>query len=58
MVELRKKLDTTLSSHIDRTSKPAIPERPTGLIRPSSLIRPQPRNINENADLDSGVGKL
>ncbi|XP_066601578.1 rho GTPase-activating protein 44-like isoform X2 [Prorops nasuta] len=52
-VELRKKdtSNTTISNTIDRGSKPAIPDRPAGLVRPSSLIRP--RN-NENSDADSG----
>ncbi|XP_011637108.1 SH3 domain-binding protein 1-like isoform X1 [Pogonomyrmex barbatus] len=57
-VELRKKPDSTITNtHIslsDRSSKPAIPERPPGLIRPSSLIRQQPRSTNENQETDPG----
>ncbi|XP_077269112.1 rho GTPase-activating protein 44 isoform X1 [Temnothorax americanus] len=54
-VELRKKSDS--NTHItpnDRSSKPAIPERPPGLIRPSSLIRQQPRSTNDNTETDPG----
>ncbi|XP_025992134.2 rho GTPase-activating protein 44 isoform X2 [Solenopsis invicta] len=54
-VELRKKLDS--NTHVtpnERSSKPAIPERPPGLIRPSSLIRQQPRSTNENLESDPG----
>ncbi|XP_076220997.1 rho GTPase-activating protein 44 isoform X2 [Nomia melanderi] len=56
-VELRRKLDNSSSTNIstlDRTSKPAIPERPAGLIRPSSLIRQHPRHSNENLDTETG----
>ncbi|XP_063981616.1 rho GTPase-activating protein 44-like isoform X1 [Diachasmimorpha longicaudata] len=50
-VELRKKSDP---APVDRNSKPAIPERPAGLARPSSLIRPHIRQSNENLDVDVG----
>ncbi|XP_076652751.1 rho GTPase-activating protein 44 isoform X2 [Halictus rubicundus] len=56
-VELRRKSDNTSStstSTLDRSSKPAIPERPAGLIRPSSLIRQHPRHSNENLDSETG----
>ncbi|XP_076242658.1 rho GTPase-activating protein 44 isoform X2 [Calliopsis andreniformis] len=56
-VELRKRLENNSStppSTFDRSSKPAIPERPAGLIRPSSLIRQQPRHSNENLDTETG----
>lgn len=56
MVELRKKTDNSVhTSTLDRSSKPAIPERPAGLIRPSSLIKQQPRHSNENLDSETGV---
>ncbi|KOX67551.1 Rho GTPase-activating protein 17 [Melipona quadrifasciata] len=56
MVELRKKTDNNpvCTSTLDRSSKPAIPERPAGLIRPSSLIKQQPRHSNENLDSETG----
>lgn len=56
-VELRKKADNNpvCTSTLDRSSKPAIPERPAGLIRPSSLIKQQPRHSNENLDSEAGV---
>ncbi|XP_076162386.1 rho GTPase-activating protein 44 isoform X2 [Ptiloglossa arizonensis] len=57
-VELRRKPDSSNSistSTLDRSSKPAIPERPVGLIRPSSLIRQHPRHSNENLDTEAGV---
>lgn len=57
-VELRKKSDSNSITNLnvgDRGSKPAIPERPAGLVRPSSLIRQQPRQSNENLDTESGV---
>lgn len=58
-VELRKKSDgnvtNTHTSPNERGGKPAIPERPPGLVRPSSLIRQQPRPANENAEADPGV---
>ncbi|XP_011870078.1 PREDICTED: rho GTPase-activating protein 44-like isoform X2 [Vollenhovia emeryi] len=55
VVELRKKSDSnTHATPNDRSSKPAIPERPPGLIRPSSLIRQQPRSTNENPETDPG----
>lgn len=58
-VELRKKPDS--NTHVtpnERSSKPAIPERPPGLVRPSSLIRQQPRSTsNENSEIDPGVSK-
>ncbi|XP_076671081.1 rho GTPase-activating protein 44 isoform X2 [Andrena cerasifolii] len=57
-VELRKRPDsnsTVCTSTLDRSSKPAIPERPVGLIRPSSLIRQHPRHSNENLDTETGV---
>ncbi|XP_057323053.1 rho GTPase-activating protein 44-like isoform X2 [Microplitis mediator] len=38
----------------DRNSKPAIPERPAGLARPSSLIRQHIRQSNDNLDADVG----
>ncbi|XP_011300723.1 rho GTPase-activating protein 44-like isoform X2 [Fopius arisanus] len=50
-VELRKKSDSISG---ERNSKPAIPERPAGLTRPSSLIRPHMRQSNENLDVDVG----
>lgn len=56
-VELRKKSDSNSITNLntgDRGSKPAIPERPAGLVRPSSLIRQQPRQSNENLDTESG----
>ncbi|XP_060816336.1 rho GTPase-activating protein 44-like isoform X3 [Bombus pascuorum] len=55
-VELRKKADNNpvCTSTLDRSSKPAIPERPAGLIRPSSLIKQQPRHSNENLDSEAG----
>ncbi|XP_054015019.1 rho GTPase-activating protein 44-like isoform X1 [Hylaeus anthracinus] len=56
-VELRRKADgsnSTTISTLDRTSKPAIPERPAGLVRPSSLIRQHPRHSNENLDTEAG----
>lgn len=57
IVELRKKSDNNpiCTSTLDRSSKPAIPERPAGLIRPSSLIKQQPRHSNENLDSETGV---
>ncbi|XP_014223103.1 rho GTPase-activating protein 44-like [Trichogramma pretiosum] len=48
-VELRKKFESILTMN-DRNGKPAIPERPAGLARPQSLIRPHPRLSNENLD--------
>ncbi|OAD61675.1 Rho GTPase-activating protein 17 [Eufriesea mexicana] len=54
IVELRKKPDAVCTSTLDRSSKPAIPERPAGLIRPSSLIKQQPRHSNENLDTEAG----
>ncbi|XP_058797155.1 rho GTPase-activating protein 44-like isoform X2 [Phymastichus coffea] len=54
VVEMRRKPEGTCVTSIDRNSKPAIPERPAGLARPSSLIRPHPRHSNENLDADSG----
>ncbi|XP_076299365.1 rho GTPase-activating protein 44 isoform X3 [Lasioglossum baleicum] len=57
-VELRRKSDNTSSTNtstLDRSSKPAIPERPAGLIRPSSLIRQHPRHSNENLDSETGL---
>ncbi|XP_011150034.1 rho GTPase-activating protein 44 isoform X2 [Harpegnathos saltator] len=56
-VELRKKSDNTVTnvqSSGDRSSKPAIPERPACLVRPSSLIRQHPRHSNENLETDPG----
>ncbi|KAK2585850.1 hypothetical protein KPH14_010444 [Odynerus spinipes] len=56
-VELRKKSDSNSVVNLnigDRGSKPAIPERPAGLVRPSSLIRQQPRQSNENLETESG----
>ncbi|XP_078041211.1 rho GTPase-activating protein 44 isoform X3 [Augochlora pura] len=56
-VELRKKTDNTSSTNtstLDRSSKPAIPERPAGLCRPPSLIRQHPRHSNENLDIETG----
>ncbi|XP_067212728.1 rho GTPase-activating protein 44-like isoform X3 [Linepithema humile] len=57
-VELRKKSDSITNTHVslnERSSmKPAIPERPPGLVRPSSLIRQQPRSSNENSETDPG----
>ncbi|XP_076389126.1 rho GTPase-activating protein 44 isoform X2 [Megachile rotundata] len=56
-VELRKKPDISNSMCVstpERSSKPAIPERPVGLIRPSSLIKQQPRHSNENLDAETG----
>ncbi|CAL7940842.1 unnamed protein product [Xylocopa violacea] len=56
-VELRKKPDNnnlTCTSTLDRSSKPAIPERPAGLVRPSSLVKQQPRQCNENVDTEPG----
>lgn len=47
-----------ISSGSEKNHKPAIPERPAGLARPSSLIRPQPRHSNENLDNESGVSIL
>lgn len=41
----------------ERSCKPAIPERPPGLVRPSSLIRQQPRPTNDNLETDPGVSK-
>ncbi|XP_017765751.1 PREDICTED: rho GTPase-activating protein 44-like isoform X2 [Eufriesea mexicana] len=55
IVELRKKPDAVCTSTLDRSSKPAIPERPAGLIRPSSLIKQQPRHSNENLDTEAGL---
>ncbi|XP_076639360.1 rho GTPase-activating protein 44 isoform X2 [Colletes latitarsis] len=57
-VELRRRPDSnnsTSTNTLDRSSKPAIPERPAGLIRPSSLIRQHPRHSNENLDTEAGV---
>ncbi|XP_034187751.1 rho GTPase-activating protein 44 isoform X2 [Osmia lignaria lignaria] len=56
IIELRKKPESNSMSGSapDRSSKPAIPERPVGLIRPSSLIKP-PRHSNENLDTETGV---
>ncbi|XP_078041212.1 rho GTPase-activating protein 17 isoform X4 [Augochlora pura] len=57
-VELRKKTDNTSSTNtstLDRSSKPAIPERPAGLCRPPSLIRQHPRHSNENLDIETGL---
>ena len=56
-VELRKKPEGNNIVVVDRNSKPAIPERPAGLARPSSLIR-HTRQSNENLDSDSGVGRI
>ncbi|XP_019889755.1 rho GTPase-activating protein 44 isoform X2 [Ooceraea biroi] len=58
-VELRKKADGNVAnmytSPNERGGKPAIPERPPGLVRPSSLIRQQPRqSANDNAETDPG----
>ncbi|XP_014481343.1 PREDICTED: rho GTPase-activating protein 44-like isoform X2 [Dinoponera quadriceps] len=56
-VELRKKSDNSVAnvqSSGDRSSKPAIPERPACLMRPSSLIRQHPRHSNENLETDPG----
>ncbi|KOC62903.1 Rho GTPase-activating protein 17 [Habropoda laboriosa] len=56
-VELRKKSDSNnpvCSSTLDRSSKPAVPERPAGLVRPSSLIKQQPRHSSENLDTEAG----
>ncbi|CAK9803437.1 Rho GTPase-activating protein 17 [Anthophora quadrimaculata] len=56
-VELRKKSDSNspvCTSTLDRSSKPAVPERPAGLVRPSSLIKQQPRHSNENLDTEAG----
>lgn len=44
-------------SSVDRSGKPALPERPAGLVRPLSLIRPAHRQSNENLDAESGVSK-
>ncbi|XP_070517951.1 rho GTPase-activating protein 44 isoform X3 [Cardiocondyla obscurior] len=55
-VELRKKPES--NAHVipnERSSKPAIPERPPGLIRPSSLIRQPPRSTSENSETDPGL---
>ncbi|KAM0729612.1 Rho GTPase-activating protein 17 [Formica fusca] len=56
-VELRKKSDSNVTNmHVslnERSGKPAIPERPPGLVRPSSLIR-QPRPTNDNLETDPG----
>ncbi|XP_051160084.1 rho GTPase-activating protein 44-like isoform X2 [Leptopilina boulardi] len=52
-VELRRKPEISTGS--EKNHKPAIPERPAGLARPSSLIRPQPRHSNENLDNESGL---
>lgn len=60
VVELRKKSDSNVTNmHVslnERSGKPAIPERPPGLVRPSSLIR-QPRPTNDNLETDPGVSK-
>ncbi|XP_029670825.1 rho GTPase-activating protein 44-like isoform X3 [Formica exsecta] len=57
VVELRKKSDSNVTNmHVslnERSGKPAIPERPPGLVRPSSLIR-QPRPTNDNLETDPG----
>lgn len=59
-VELRKKSEDSSNitsinvTSVERSSKPAIPERPPGLVRPSSLIRQQQRQSNENLDVESG----
>ncbi|CAK9815978.1 Rho GTPase-activating protein 44 [Anthophora plagiata] len=56
-VELRKKSDSNspvCTSTLDRSSKPAVPERPAGLVRPSSLIKQQPRHSNESLDTEAG----
>lgn len=53
IVEMRRKPE--ISSGSEKNHKPAIPERPAGLARPSSLIRPQPRHSNENLDNESGL---
>ncbi|KAL6443827.1 hypothetical protein ACFW04_001706 [Cataglyphis niger] len=58
-VELRKKSDSNITNlHVspnEKSGKPAIPERPPGLIRPSSLIRQQPRSTNDNSETDPGL---
>ncbi|XP_046413080.1 rho GTPase-activating protein 44-like isoform X1 [Neodiprion fabricii] len=59
IVELRRKsVDNNITSisvsSVERSGKPAIPERPAGLVRPSSLIRPAHRQSNENLDVESG----
>lgn len=56
-VELRKKSDNNVTNvqSSDRSSKPAIPERPACLIRPSSLIRQ--RQSSDNLETDPGVSK-
>lgn len=46
---------TVNATTVDRNSKPAIPERPAGLARPSSLIRQHPRHSNDNLDTEIGV---
>ncbi|XP_012268528.2 rho GTPase-activating protein 44-like isoform X2 [Athalia rosae] len=58
-VELRRKSEdnnvTSISvSSTEKCVKPAIPERPAGLVRPSSLIRPAHRQSTENLDAESG----
>ncbi|XP_014206008.1 rho GTPase-activating protein 17 isoform X2 [Copidosoma floridanum] len=54
LVEIRKKPDVNNVASVDKTSKPAIPERPIGFPRPSSLIRGYPRQSIENLDSDFG----
>ncbi|XP_070166390.1 rho GTPase-activating protein 44 isoform X2 [Polyergus mexicanus] len=58
-VELRKKSDSNVTNmHVssnERSGKPAIPERPPGLVRPSSLIRQQLRPTNDNLETDPGL---
>ncbi|XP_012271753.1 rho GTPase-activating protein 44 isoform X2 [Orussus abietinus] len=59
VVELRRKPEDQTgivpgNNSTDRSSKPAVPERPAGLARPASLIRHQHRQSNENLDIDSG----
>ncbi|XP_017878987.1 rho GTPase-activating protein 44-like isoform X2 [Ceratina calcarata] len=57
-VEIRKRTDSSIPACTimpDRSSKPAIPERPAGLMRPSSLIKQQPpRQSSENLEADTG----
>lgn len=58
-IELRNKTDGNSVTTVERNSKPAIPERPAGLARPSSLIRPaqqQSSRHNNDVNLDSDPG--
>ncbi|XP_044576028.1 rho GTPase-activating protein 44-like isoform X2 [Cotesia glomerata] len=53
-VEIRNKKIDVNNATPERNSKPAVPERPAGLARPSSLMRQHLRQSNDNLDTDVG----